>query len=139
MKEDNKIGKNINKDRKSKSLKYKKYLQELEWKSTTPVDLNKLTLWSRKGLGRVEIKSEYKTREKHFRHNKYSLDQFKKKIYYAKGKIKRKVAPKIWKQKLMSFFLFSRAQKKDTNPNKKFLNLNNKIIIKDSNYKEKKK
>lgn len=39
--------------------------------------------------------NENKKREKHFRHNKYSLEEFKRKIYYARGKIKRKVAPKI--------------------------------------------
>jgi hypothetical protein len=137
-KEDNKSNKKSNKETKSKYLKYKKYFQELEWKSTTPVDLNKLTLWSKKGLKRENVKYENKRREKHFRHNKYSLDQFKRKIYYAKGKVKRKVAPKIWKQKLMSFFLFSRSQKRDTNPNKKFFNLNNKIIIKESNYNKRK-
>jgi hypothetical protein len=38
----------------------------------------------------------------------------------------------------MSFFLFSRSQKRDTNPNKKFFNLNNKIIIKESNYNKRK-
>ena len=134
-KKDNNINKKNIKVRKSKFLKYKKYFKELEWKSNTPVNLDKLTLWSRKGLVIENTKSEhnYKKREKHFRHNKYSLDQFKRKIYYAKGKIKRKVSPKIWKQKLMSFFLFSRAQKKDTNSNKKFFNVNNKIINTESN------
>ena len=130
-KEDNKSNKKNNKEKKSRYLKYKKYFQELERKSTTPIDLNKLTLWSRKGLGRKIINNEDKKREKHFRHNKYSLEQFKRKIYYAKGKIKRKVAPKIWQQKLMSFFLFSRAQKRDSNSSRKFFNLNNKIIIND--------
>ena len=33
----------------------------------------------------------------------------------------------------MSFFLFSRAQKRDTNPNRKFFNLNNKVINNDLN------
>ena len=33
----------------------------------------------------------------------------------------------------MSFFLFSRAQKKETNSNKKFFNVNNKIIKKEFN------
>jgi len=33
----------------------------------------------------------------------------------------------------MSFFLFSQAQKKDTNYNKKFFNLNNKIVNKEFN------
>jgi len=136
--EDMKSNKKSNKEIKSKYLKYKKYFQELERKSTTPVDLSKLTLWSKKGIKRENVKSEYKTREKHFRHNKYSLDQFKRKIYYAKGKAKRKVAPKIWKQKLMSFFLFSRSQKRDTNANKKFFNLNNKIINKESSNKDNK-
>ena len=134
--EDLKSNKKSNKGIKSKYLKYKKYIQELERKSTTPVDLSKLTLWSKKGIKRENEKNEYKRGEKHFRHNKYSLDQFKRKIYYAKGKAKRKVAPKIWKQKLMSFFLFSRSQKRDTNANKKFFNLNNKIINKESNNKD---
>src|SRR5260370_188994 len=31
----------------------------------------------------------------------------------------------------MSFFLFSRAQKRDSNSSRKFFNLNNKIIIND--------
>ena len=133
-KEDNKIKKKGNKEGKSKNyLKYKKYFQELERKSITPIDFNKLTIWSRKGLGKEDIKKEYTKQEKYFRHNKYSLEEFKRKIYYAKGKTKRKVAPKIWKQKLMSFFLFSRAQKKDTNFNKKFFNINNKIINKEFN------
>jgi hypothetical protein len=131
-KEDNN-NKRINKESKSKYLKYKKYFQELEWKSTTPVDLSKLTLWSKKGLNRDNIKNENSRGKKDFRHNKYSLDQFKRKIYYAKGKVKRKVAPKIWKQQLMSFFLFSRAQKRDTHSNKKIFNLNNKIIIENKN------
>ena len=148
-KDNNKSNKKSNKEKKSRYLKYKKYFQELERKSTTPVDLKKLTLWSRKGLGRMTKNNENKKREKHFRHNKYSLEEFKRKIYYARGKIKRKVAPKIWKQKLMSFFLFSRAQKKDSNPNRRFFNLNNKFIsinlknknnINDMNYyKENKK
>lgn len=38
----------------------------------------------------------------------------------------------------MSFFLFSRSQKRDTNANKKFFNLNNKIINKESNHKDNK-
>ena len=138
-KEINKSNKKNNKERKSRYFKYKKYFQELERKSTSPLDLNKLTLWSRKGLGRKIIKNEDKKKEKHFRHNKYSLEQYKRKVYYAKGKIKRKVSPKIWKQKLMSFFLFSRAQKRDTNPNRKFFSLNNKIINNDLNNNIKKK
>src|SRR5438552_3049609 len=36
--------KKSNKEKKSRYLKYKKYFQELERKSTTPVDLKKLTL-----------------------------------------------------------------------------------------------
>jgi hypothetical protein len=129
------INKKSNKERKSKFLKYKKYFKELEWKSNTPVNLNNLTLWSRKGLIKEDTNSiyEYRKQDKYFRHNKYSLDQFKRKIYYAKGKRKRKVSPRIWKQKLMSFFLFSRAQKKDTNSNKKFFNVNNKFINTESN------
>ena len=44
-KEDNKINKKSNKERKSKSyLKYKKYFQDLERKSSTPIDYNKLTI-----------------------------------------------------------------------------------------------
>jgi hypothetical protein len=42
--EDNNINKKSNKERKSKYLKYKKYFQELEWKSNTPINLDKLTL-----------------------------------------------------------------------------------------------
>jgi hypothetical protein len=94
-KEDNNISKKKSKERKSKYLKYKKYFQELEWKSTTPIDVNKLTLWSKKGLGKENMKMEYIKGENYFKYNKYSLDQFKKKIYYAKGKVKRKVSPRI--------------------------------------------
>jgi hypothetical protein len=36
-----------------------------------------------------------KKEEKIFRHNKFSLEEFKKKNYYAKGKSKRRVSPKI--------------------------------------------
>jgi len=121
--------------KKSKYLNQKKYLEEMEWRGNTPVDISKLTLWSRKGLGPKIIKTKEK---KIFRHNKFSLEEFKRKIYYAKGKSKRKVSPKIWKTKLMSFFLFSHTKKKDANPNKKFLNLFNKKIdnySKDSNNK----
>jgi len=43
-KEDNKISKKSNKERKLKYLKYKKYFQDLERKSSTPIDTSKLTL-----------------------------------------------------------------------------------------------
>src|SRR5947207_332773 len=43
-KDNNKSNKKSNKENKSRYIKYKKYFQELERKSTTPVDIKKLTL-----------------------------------------------------------------------------------------------
>jgi len=105
------------KEKKSKYFLYKKYLLDLEKKSNTPFDLNTLTMWSRKGLGRKTVNEIIK--EKIFRHDKYSYGEFKRRNLYEKGK---KVSPKVWKKKLMSFFLFSKKQKRDTSPNKIFLN-----------------
>lgn len=113
--------KNINL-RKFKLFKNKKYFENIKWKSNTPVDLNKLTLWSRKGLGKKVIKEKSRKMPKIYRHNKYSLEQFKRKIYYAKGKIKKKIAPNLWKAKLMNFYLLSKTQKQETNSNKNFIN-----------------
>jgi hypothetical protein len=108
--------------RKSKLLKDKKYFENLERKSNISVDLNKLTLWSRKGLGIKVINQKSIKIPKIYRHNKYSLEQFKRKIYYAKGKIKKKIAPNIWKAKLLNFYLLSKTQKQDTNPNRNIVN-----------------
>ena len=108
--------------RKPKYLKLRKYLLNLERKSIVSPDLSKLTIWSRKGLGKAIINNKEKKISKIYRHNKYSLEEFKKKIYYAKGKTKRKIAPSLWKAKLMNFYLLSKNQKKDTNPNRNFIN-----------------
>ena len=116
------IKKKVIKLRKSKLLKDKKYFENLERKSNTSVDLNKLTLWSRKGLGVKVINQKSIKTPKIYRHNKYSLEQFKRKIYYAKGKIKKKIAPNIWKAKLLNFYLLSKTQKQDTNPNRNIVN-----------------
>jgi hypothetical protein len=113
--------KNINL-RKFKLFKNKKYFENLEWKSNTPVNLNKLTLWSKKGLDKKVIKQKSRKIPKIYRHNKYSLEQFKRKIYYAKGKIKKKIAPNLWKTKLLNFYLLSKTQKQETNPNRNFIN-----------------
>ena len=123
----NKYDKDFNKKkiiklRKSKLLKNKNYFENLEWKSNTSIDLNKLTLWSRKGLGIKDINQKSKKIPKIYRHNKYSLEQYKRKIYYAKGKIKKKIAPNIWKAKLLNFYLLSKTQKQDTNPNRNIIN-----------------
>ena len=55
--------KNI-KMRKSKWLK-KKYFENLEWKSNTPVDLDKLTLWNKKGLDKKVINQKNKKYQKY--------------------------------------------------------------------------
>jgi hypothetical protein len=132
------IKKKYTKEKKSKYLLYKKYLLELERKSNTPLDLNSLTLWNIDGLGnnsnnKIE-KSNNKNKLKNFRYDKFSYKDFKRKnIYDNKSKKGRKISPKIWKKKLMSFFLFSRKQKKDTNPYKIIINQYNKEKIKEKN------
>jgi len=108
--------------KKPKYLKLRKYLLNLEKKSSVPVDLNKLTLWSKKGLGKDIVVKKYKKVPKIYKYNKYSLEEFKRKIYYVKGKTKRKIAPGVWKTKLLNFHLLSKSQKKNTNSNKIYIN-----------------
>jgi hypothetical protein len=108
--------------KKPKYLKLRKYLLSLEKKSNVPLDLNKLTLWSKKGLGKDVFIKKNKKIPKIYKYNKYSLEEFKKKIYYAKGKTKRKIAPSIWKTKLMNFYLLSKKQKKNINSNRNYIN-----------------
>lgn len=125
------------KEKKSKYFLYKKYLAELEKKSNTPFDLSTLTMWSRKGLGKKKNK-EKKGRIRNFRHDKYSYSEFKRRNFYKNGK---RISPKKWKKKLMGFYLFSKKQKKDTNPNRIIFNkynqknniLNNKNYVNDDN------
>ena len=52
-KEDKKKGKRsiLTKDKISKYIKYKNYMEELERKSNNPIDLNSLTLWNIEGMG----------------------------------------------------------------------------------------
>lgn len=124
--------------RKSKQLK-KKYFENLEWKSNTPVDVNKLTIWSREGLGKKVINKKNKKIPKIYRDNKYSLEQFKRKIYYAKGKIKKKIAPNIWKAKLMNFYLLSKTQKQETNFNRNIVSYKENELYKNIKDKSKNK
>lgn len=118
------------KDKNSKYYLYNKYLTDLEKKSNIPFDLSTLTMWSRKGLGRKKI-VEKKIRVKNFRHDKYSYSEFKKRNFYKNGK---RISPKKWGKKLMGFFLFSKKQKKDTNPNKIFFNKYNQKILFNKDY-----
>ena len=125
--------------KKSLLFKNKKNFDNLEWKSITPVNLNKLTLWSRKDLGKKVINEKSKKTPKIYRYNKYSLEQFKRKIYYAKGKIKKKIAPNIWKAKLQSFYLLSKTQKQETNNNRNIVNFKENEFYKYLEYKSKEK
>jgi hypothetical protein len=104
--------------RKPKYLKYKKYLDNLEVKSNAP---NNIKLWRRKYIGTDMIQSDDKKKSKLYLLNKYSLEDYKRKIYYAKGKRKRKIAPKLWKVKLMSFNLLSQKQKKEIKYNRNYI------------------
>ena len=108
--------------KKPKYIKLRKYLLNLEKKSSVSVDLNKLTLWSKKGLDKDILVKTNKKIPKVYRYNKYSLEEYKKKIYYAKGKTKRKIAPDLWKAKLMNFYSLSKSQKINTNPNRNYVN-----------------
>jgi hypothetical protein len=130
--------KDINK-RKSKHLKYKKYFEELERKSSTSVNLNSLTLWSREGLGKDFKKYNINKRLKKFGKDKFSYIQYKRKHFYEKlkGK-KRPVNPKIWKKKLMGYYLYSRTQKKDTSSKKRFSGFKNSWKFNNFNNKFKK-
>lgn len=47
-----KLKKNANKSKRMNYNKYKNYLAELDRKSNTPIDINKLSLWNSKGLGK---------------------------------------------------------------------------------------
>ena len=47
-------------EKKSKYLNQKKYLNEMKWKGNTPIDISKLTLWNRRGLGPKIIKKKIK-------------------------------------------------------------------------------
>ena len=145
--------------RKPKYLKYKKYLDILEVKSNTPNNINKIKLWRRRDTGINIIESEVKKKPKLYLFNKYSLEEYKRKIYYAKGKRKRKIGSKLWKAKLMNFNLLSQKQKKEIKYNKNYIDYKseenevykyvqqyksdeknkNYKIIKDSKYKIKEK
>lgn len=72
------------KNNRSKYIKYKTYLVDLERKSNSPVDLNSLSLWNSKGLGKHyrtpmgtidEATSNYKKKK----HAGFSYNNYKKK------------------------------------------------------------
>lgn len=117
----------------SRSELQKRYLLEIKEKNNVQLDEKKLTLWNTKGLN-LSIKEKKKKHEKNFRQDKFSYVEFKKRnLYDVRG---RKISPKMWKKKLMSYFLFSQIQKKNTNRNVKIFNkyirgqnLNKKKII----------
>jgi hypothetical protein len=103
----------------SKSKSQKKYLLEIKEKNNIQLDEKKLTLWNTKGLN-INVKEKRKKHEKKFRQDKFSYVEFKKRnLYDVRG---RKISPKMWKKKLMSYYLFSQIQKKNTNRNVKIFN-----------------
>jgi hypothetical protein len=111
-----KLTKERSKDKKLniQSSKYLKYFEDLERKSTMPVNESKLRMIIKKGVERQNKKLKKKQRIKKFGMSKYSLEQYKRRNFYIGGK--KKVAPKIRKEKLMNFYLYSQIQKKQTNP-----------------------
>lgn len=116
----------------SKANMKKQYLEELEWKSNTPVknynseisELYNLDLIKKKKIRRVKV----------FGKDKFTFKKFKSKI--IKGKRKSKLDSKLLEEQTMKYNLYSITQKVDTNPNHKWVyDKKTKIKVHISKYK----
>jgi hypothetical protein len=95
---DNKKEKKDIKNRKSKYLLYKKYIEELNRKSNNPIDINDLTLWNREGMrGSYYTPTGLVTNIKQWRKKKKKGFIFNVKI---EKKEQEKIIKGIFKEKL---------------------------------------
>jgi len=116
----------------NKVLIRKQHLEEMERKARTPVNLKDYTLWSRIGLGKHLKKEVGKIRRiKIFGKDKFTLNRYIRKL--GKGKKWSKLSPKYLEQEIMKYNLFSVTQKRNINPNEKWVydkKTNTKVHIK---------
>lgn len=101
---------------KNKYSKINAYLMKLEKGSMTPVDLKNLTLWNKKGLKKRSNKNKEsdKSREKIFKNKKYSINQYKNMFYFERKLGKKKaIGSKKWKEKLESYYSYSKQLKNE--------------------------
>jgi len=115
--EKKKVKKSI-KVKKSRYLIYKKYLEELERKSSTPLDINTLSLWSTEGLGKnyrtplgkTEDPSLSKRTKRGYRKQRLSPSWYITKDLMKKGRLKKGYPKKL--KRSIAYDVKKRAVKK---------------------------